>query len=159
MAISSINQQKTRKLVTMLRKRLRDEGWETAFEFQQKSGQPYSPETIRKVFAGAANRRVEPTTYAVVMQYLNMTPPEIRDVLKTLTEDDCLWKLMPTEAGEAFPRTPSNEAWDSLRAKLSSNQDFVHAVLGVCRLAAVMLGVDIEAEVAVLSRKPTAPEG
>lgn len=145
---------RAKKLLKYLNEKLRDEGWETPFEFQQKSRVPFSPETIRKVFGGSKTKATEPTTIALVLQHLNVPPHEIRRVLRELTDDQYLWKLMPEEPGAvANTLTPAEEAWVGIYRKISVKPEALQAHLKALPVTALAAGADISSELEVLERK------
>lgn len=118
-------------------------------------GCPTPPRRCGRCSRGASSKGTEPATLAVVLQHLNVPPHEIREILRTLTADNYLWKMLPQEGAQEAPlSTPVDEAWQSLRSKLLGRQEVVQAVLGVLVMSAQVLGVDIAAEVSTLGRKP-----
>lgn len=133
------------KLFRYTNTRLREEGYETPYEFYLKSGVPYSNETVQKAFNPCEYKRLGADTLAVILKYLNTPAPEIRRVLRDMTDDSELWTLLPEEGGgQALTR--AEEAWLEIYHK--TPPEMLAGVLG----ALTLLGNLIADEVAVLRR-------
>ena len=82
------------ELKKLLNRQLENEGWESLRQFTSGSKIPLSAETIRRAFMAQDYKNMEPMSLAIICRYLNFTPDEIRDMLKTYTNDNVLWPMI-----------------------------------------------------------------
>lgn len=84
-----------RSLRKLLNFRLLDEGWSNVSQFRKGTGLPYSLETVRRAFNDCPYKNLDTITLAVIMQYLNYSPKEIKTILaRHLNPNDPVLKLI-----------------------------------------------------------------
>ena len=81
-------------LYGIMRKRLRDQGWEHNTHFARQSGVPYSRETTDRAFKAHPTRHISNDTLSVILKYLNFSTTEIRDILRGYTDDIEIWPMI-----------------------------------------------------------------
>ena len=83
-------------LRAMLVKKMATEGWENPRQFHLGSGvaTEFSIETTRRAFNPCDYKTMEPATLLTICKYLNFSANEIKDILKTYTDDKAIWPLL-----------------------------------------------------------------
>jgi hypothetical protein len=138
---------KKAKLFRYTNAKLREEGYETVYEFVRRSRVPFTMETVRKAFNECDYKSMGAATLAVILKYLNVPPPEIRRVLKEMTGDEEIWTLLP-ESADAASLTPAEQAWQNIGKAIPP--EALQRLLGTLELAASR---DISTDIATLQRK------
>jgi hypothetical protein len=83
-------------LRALLVKKMAAEGWDNPRQFHLGSGvsRKFSIETTRRAFNPCDYKTMEPSTLLVICKYLNFSANEIKEILKTYTDDKEIWPLL-----------------------------------------------------------------
>lgn len=137
----------------MMNERLQQQGWETITHFAQKSGIPYTVETVRRAFTDCG-KHLSADTLAIVLRYLNYSRQEIRQILQTYTDDKEIIKLIGIGDDNHTELTADQQAWLDIYDKLVKKDPASVAHLAqLMGWVASLIGVEISKETGLISRK------
>lgn len=145
--------EKTKKaFFKMMNDRLHQEGWETVTQFTAKSKIPYTVETVRRAFTDCGHKQLSADTLAIILRYLSCSRQEIRQILKTYTDDKEIIELIGDDGSQEL--TPDQQAWLDIYNKLyAQNPSFATQLAQPLEWIASLASVDISKETALLGRK------
>lgn len=142
---------KKKELLKIMNELLRAEGWTSVLSFTRSSGVPYTVETTRRAFTDVPDKNLAPATLAIILKYLNRSPQEIRNILKTYADDKDLWPMIGEEEDK---NTVSEQAiLSACRAILTAKPDLQNQLANALETLSMAAGVDIAADLKRLQRK------
>ena len=139
---------KNKKLYGLLGDRLKAQGWDNNTHFARGSGVPYSRETTSRAFEKHPTREIANDTLATILKFLNYTPTEIKEILKTYTDDKEIWPIIQTD-GPAL--TKKEEAILAMVRQLDEPA-YLEFLSNQFEMLGKAIGKDFSGHLAVLKR-------
>jgi hypothetical protein len=144
---------KKNEMFRLLEHRMQEQGWSNITHFTHGSKIPYSVETVRRAFSDQGRRQLSSDTLAILCRYLGMNKQEIREFLKTYTDDNELWKLIGDE-GEGIQLDIDEQAFLDIFRKIKSQRaDVSDLIADNLSFLAKSIGIDISSELTILGRQ------
>lgn len=98
------------------------------------------------------SKRPGADTLAVILRHLNYSRDEIRDILKTYTDDDEVWRLLPSDGANVLT-ADEEAALDVYKMIRESQPRLIPQLFEQVKLLAKLSGVDVSASADLLIRK------
>lgn len=144
------------ELLSILRNRLEDEGWDSIrnFTISNQKTMCISVETTRRVFGFMTtdHKGIEAYTLANVMLHLNFSRTQIRDALKQYTNDNLMWRLIGGEDERAGLYAQEECLINMLRIIETKSQDIYYIIANLVSTISQSLNIDVSDYVKRISK-------